>query len=208
MEIDYKVNEPISAEQFITLLKKTSLGVRRPIDNIEKIQAMLDNSNLIVTAWGDGELIGIARSVTDFNFCCYLSDLAVDESIQSMGVGKYLILVTKEEVSSEGSDCICPDLNFPDGDISIPFSLQYLIPLWKTNYLESGLGYAYQFGSTKRNESNTNVFYGSVGFRRHFGRKKGWMWKVNFTPVLSISNAENSNRGLSPWGGISLGKRF
>ena len=116
--------------------------------------------------------------------------------------------VEKEEVSSEGSDCICPDLNFPDGDISIPFSLQYLIPLWKTNYLESGLGYTYQFGSTKRNESNTNVFYGSVGFRRHFGRKKGWMWKVNFTPVLSISNAENSNRGLSPWGGISLGKRF
>ncbi|MDD9155659.1 GNAT family N-acetyltransferase [Aliivibrio sp. S4TY2] len=101
MEIDYKVNEPISAEQFITLLKKTSLGVRRPIDNIEKIQAMLDNSNLIVTAWGDGELIGIARSVTDFNFCCYLSDLAVDESIQSMGVGKYLILVTKEEVSPD-----------------------------------------------------------------------------------------------------------
>lgn len=101
MEIDYKVNEPISAEQFIALLKKTSLGVRRPIDNVEKIQAMLDNSNLIVTAWGDGELIGIARSVTDFNFCCYLSDLAVDESIQSMGVGKYLILVTKEEVSPD-----------------------------------------------------------------------------------------------------------
>ncbi|MGR6834198.1 GNAT family N-acetyltransferase [Aliivibrio wodanis] len=101
MEIDYKVNEPITAEQFITLLKKTSLGVRRPIDDVEKIQAMLDNSNLIVTAWGDGELIGVARSVTDFNFCCYLSDLAVDESIQSMGVGKYLILVTKEEVSPE-----------------------------------------------------------------------------------------------------------
>ncbi|WP_375322504.1 GNAT family N-acetyltransferase [Aliivibrio logei] len=101
MEIDYKVNEPITAEQFIRLLKKTSLGVRRPIDDVEKIQAMLDNSNLIVTAWGDGELIGVARSVTDFNFCCYLSDLAVDESIQSMGVGKYLILVTKEEVSPD-----------------------------------------------------------------------------------------------------------
>lgn len=101
MEIDYKVNEPITAEQFITLLKKTSLGVRRPIDDVEKIQAMLDNSNLIVTAWGDEELIGVARSVTDFNFCCYLSDLAVDESVQSMSIGKYLILVTKEEVSPE-----------------------------------------------------------------------------------------------------------
>ncbi|AZL84713.1 MULTISPECIES: GNAT family N-acetyltransferase [Aliivibrio] len=101
MEIDYKVNEPMSAEQFIELLKKTTLGARRPIDDVARIQAMLDNSNLIVTAWGDGELIGVARSVTDFNFCCYLSDLAVDESVQSMGVGKYLILVTKEEVSPE-----------------------------------------------------------------------------------------------------------
>ncbi|MGR6861402.1 GNAT family N-acetyltransferase [Aliivibrio salmonicida] len=101
MEIDYKVNEPITAEQFITLLKKTSLGARRPIDNVETIQAMLDNSNLIVTAWGDGELIGIARSVTDFNFCCYLSDLAVDENIQSVGIGKYLILVTKEELTPD-----------------------------------------------------------------------------------------------------------
>ena len=101
MEIDYKDNEPITAEQFITLLKKTSLGVRRPIDDVEKIQAMLDNSNLTVTAWCNGELIGIARSVTDFNFCCYLSDLAVDESIQSMGVGKYLILVTKEELTPD-----------------------------------------------------------------------------------------------------------
>lgn len=101
MEIDYKVNEPMSAEQFIELLKKTTLGARRPIEDVARIQAMLDNSNLIVTAWGDGELIGVARSVTDFNFCCYLSDLAVDESVQSMGVGKYLILVTKEEVSPE-----------------------------------------------------------------------------------------------------------
>ena len=101
MEIDYKVNEPITAEQFITLLKKTSLGERRPIDDVERIQAILDNSNLIVTAWGDGELIGVARSVTDFNFCCYLSDLAVDKSVQSMEGGKYLILVTKEEVTPD-----------------------------------------------------------------------------------------------------------
>ncbi|MBE3663338.1 GNAT family N-acetyltransferase [Vibrio navarrensis] len=99
MEIEYKVNHPISVEQFVTLLKKTSLGERRPLDNESTIQGMLDNSNLIVSAWLNGQLVGVARSVTDFHYCCYLSDLAVDESVQSNGIGKYLILVTKEELS-------------------------------------------------------------------------------------------------------------
>ncbi|NNO00307.1 GNAT family N-acetyltransferase [Vibrio sp. B1-2] len=99
MEIEYKVNHPISVEQFVSLLKKTSLGERRPLDNESTIQGMLDNSNLIVSAWLNGQLVGVARSVTDFHYCCYLSDLAVDESVQSNGIGKYLILVTKEELS-------------------------------------------------------------------------------------------------------------
>ncbi|EKO3580763.1 GNAT family N-acetyltransferase [Vibrio metschnikovii] len=99
MEIEYKVNHPISVEQFVSLLKKTSLGERRPLDNESTIQGMLDNSNLIVTAWLNDQLVGVARSVTDFHYCCYLSDLAVDESVQSNGIGKYLILVTKEELS-------------------------------------------------------------------------------------------------------------
>ncbi|MGO2341853.1 GNAT family N-acetyltransferase [Vibrio litoralis] len=99
MEIEYKVNQPISVEQFVNLLKKTSLGERRPLENEATIQGMLENSNLIVTAWIKDQLVGVARSVTDFHYCCYLSDLAVDESVQSSGIGQYLILVTKEELS-------------------------------------------------------------------------------------------------------------
>jgi GNAT superfamily N-acetyltransferase len=98
MEIEYKVNHPITSDQFVELLKKTSLGDRRPIEDESIMKGMLENANLIVTAWRGETLIGIARSVTDFHYCCYLSDLAVDESIQSMGVGKTLILVTKEEL--------------------------------------------------------------------------------------------------------------
>ncbi|EGR1985718.1 TPA: GNAT family N-acetyltransferase [Vibrio parahaemolyticus] len=99
MEIEYKVNYPITSELFIELLKKTSLGVRRPLDDETTIKGMLENSNLIVTAWMNDQLVGVARSVTDFHYCCYLSDLAVDENIQSNGIGKRLILVTKEELS-------------------------------------------------------------------------------------------------------------
>ena len=99
MEIEYKVNYPITSELFIELLKKTSLGVRRPLDDETTIKVMLENSNLIVTAWMNDQLVGVARSVTDFHYCCYLSDLAVDENIQSHGIGKHLIWLTKEELS-------------------------------------------------------------------------------------------------------------
>ncbi|OBU12800.1 GCN5 family acetyltransferase [Photobacterium aquimaris] len=98
MEIEYKVNHPITANQYIELVNKTTLGERRPVHNEATIKGMLENSNLIVTAWIDEQLVGIARSMTDFYYCCYLSDLVVDESIQSMGIGKYLILVTAESV--------------------------------------------------------------------------------------------------------------
>tara|TARA_R110001606_G_scaffold384206_1_gene546947 strand:+ start:34 stop:447 length:414 start_codon:yes stop_codon:yes gene_type:complete len=96
MEVEYKINQTITADQFIGLLSKTSLGARRPIDEIETIEAMLSNANLLVTAWQEDRLIGAARSVTDFAFCCYLSDIAVDESIQASGIGKTLIRMTKE----------------------------------------------------------------------------------------------------------------
>ena len=96
MEVEYKINQTITADQFIGLLSKTSLDARRPIDQVETIDAMLANANLLVTAWQGDRLIGVARSVTDFAFCCYLSDIAVDESIQASGIGKTLIRMTKE----------------------------------------------------------------------------------------------------------------
>ncbi|KJG12291.1 GCN5 family acetyltransferase [Photobacterium iliopiscarium] len=98
MEIEYKVNHPITVNQYITLVNKSALSEHRPTDNEATVKGMLENSNLIVTAWVDDQLVGIARSMTDFHYCCYLSDLAVDESVQSMGIDKYLILVTAESM--------------------------------------------------------------------------------------------------------------
>lgn len=91
MTIDYQVNKAISAAQFVQVLKRSTLGERRPIDNTVCIQGMLDNSNLIVSAWAKQTLIGVARCVTDFHYACYLSDLAVDSHWQCKGIGKTLI---------------------------------------------------------------------------------------------------------------------
>lgn len=98
MYIEYKVNVSVSSDQFVTLLKESSLADRRPVDDWECIERMLANSNLIVSAWDKAKLIGIARSVTDFSYACYLSDLAVSEIYQKKGIGKALQQYTRGQL--------------------------------------------------------------------------------------------------------------
>ena len=94
--INYKTNSPISVEQFIALLNKTTLGARRPLEDEKRVATMLHHADLLVTAWDGKQLVGVARSVTDFAYCCYLSDLAVDEQYQKQGIGQQLIKYTKQ----------------------------------------------------------------------------------------------------------------
>lgn len=96
--IVYRINEPITAGEFIDVLNRSSLGLRRPIDDLACIQGMLDHANLLVTAHAEDQLVGVSRSVTDFHFCCYLSDLAVDQRFQHQGIGKQLIRLTQERL--------------------------------------------------------------------------------------------------------------
>lgn len=94
METQYFTNRSITSEQYKELLQQTTLGTRRPLENKQRIDGMLVNSNLLVTAWNGEKLVGLARSVTDFHYCCYLSDLAVAEFAQLTGIGKELIRQT------------------------------------------------------------------------------------------------------------------
>ncbi len=93
--IQYQTEENLSVEEFRTILVNSTLGERRPIDEPETLSKMLQHGNLIITAREDGKLIGVARSLTDFLYCTYLSDLAVDEAYQKRGIGKELIRQTK-----------------------------------------------------------------------------------------------------------------
>ena len=96
--MEYKANQPISAEQFIDVLTRSTLANRRPVGDRECIEGMLEHANLTVTAWDGEQLVGIARTVTDFHYACYLSDLAVDVAYQHGGVGRELIRQTQREL--------------------------------------------------------------------------------------------------------------
>ena len=94
----FAVETTVSAEEFRTLLLASGLGVRRPVDDLARLDAMLRNANVVLTARIDGVLVGIARAVTDFVFCCYLSDLAVHENAQGHGIGARLIEEVRKHV--------------------------------------------------------------------------------------------------------------
>lgn len=95
--IEYKVEHNLIVEEFREVLINSTLGNRRPIDNYDTLRKMVEMGNLTITARHKGKLIGVSRSLTDFSFCTYLSDLAVDLSYQKRGIGKELIRRTKME---------------------------------------------------------------------------------------------------------------
>ena len=99
--ITYLDNATISAEQAIDLYVRSTLGERRPINNIKTFADMLANANLIISAWDGEKLVGISRTLTDFSYVAYLADLAVDVDYQRQGIGKRLIEETKLRLGPE-----------------------------------------------------------------------------------------------------------
>ncbi|MDM7862327.1 GNAT family N-acetyltransferase [Alteromonas sp. ASW11-36] len=96
--IEYRVNAPVSVDQFHDVLNASTLGERRPVEDSVCLQGMLANANLIISAWQGATLVGIARSVSDNYYACYLSDLAVSEHAQQQGIGKQLIALTLKQL--------------------------------------------------------------------------------------------------------------
>jgi len=99
-EIIYAVNDKPDIDEFINVLVSSSLAERRPVEDRDCIAGMLKNANLVVTARHENKLVGIARSITDFHYACYLSDIAVDRTHQNSGIGKQLIQHTRQQLGT------------------------------------------------------------------------------------------------------------
>ncbi len=94
--ITYRTGNELELAIVIELYRASTLSERRPVEDRERMGAMLQNANLVITAWQGELLVGIARSVTDFAYCTYLSDLAVRDTHQRRGIGRELIARTRE----------------------------------------------------------------------------------------------------------------
>lgn len=111
--IEYKVNEPVDPAGVVELYRDA--GLPRPIEDVDRIARMLAGSNLVITAWEDGKLVGISRSITDEAWSTYLADLAVATSHQKDGIGRRLVELTKESAGEESMVLL----------LSVPAAMEY-----------------------------------------------------------------------------------
>ena len=93
--ISYRTGNNLNLDEVIDLYRASTLGLRRPIDDRERMREMIRNANLVITAWDDDLLVGISRSMTDFSYATYLADLAVRD------LAAFGTLVVKAEPVSE-----------------------------------------------------------------------------------------------------------
>ncbi len=91
MTIQYQLEPDLSRDEFIDVLERSTLAARRPVGNLQQIEGMLRGAGIIVTARSGTQLVGVSRAISDFAYCTYLSDLAVDLAYQKQGIGKRLI---------------------------------------------------------------------------------------------------------------------
>lgn len=96
MEVTYALEPGLEAAEFLDLLARSTLADRRPVGEPETIRGMLRNADVVVVARVGGRAVGVSRAITDFSYCTYLSDLAVDRAYQGRGIGRELIRTTHE----------------------------------------------------------------------------------------------------------------
>jgi GNAT superfamily N-acetyltransferase len=94
--IEYRTGNDVDLDAMIELYVDSTLGERRPADDRDRMRAMLESADLVITAWEGNVLVGISRCVTDWVYCNYLSDLAVRLSHQHQGIGRELVRLSRE----------------------------------------------------------------------------------------------------------------
>jgi len=95
----FKIGAAVTAEELSDVFKTSE--IRRPVDDLPRLQRMIEHADLLITAWDEQKIVGVARAVTDFSFCCYLSDLAVNKDYQKRGIGRELVRLIQEQISDE-----------------------------------------------------------------------------------------------------------
>jgi len=93
----YATEPGLTPHEFIDILRRSTLAERRPVNEPATIAGMLTHADIILTARAQsGLLVGVSRAITDYHYCTYLSDLAVDYDYQRQGIGQELIRLTHE----------------------------------------------------------------------------------------------------------------
>ena len=96
-DIVYARDQGLSIDDYVKVVGSTYMRDKRPIANRDRVGRILAGSNMIVTAReASGEILGLARGVSDGEWVCYLADLAVRDDQQRRGIGRGIMRTVKE----------------------------------------------------------------------------------------------------------------
>lgn len=101
VSVIYSREPALEVADFKRVLVESGLGRIRPVDDEVRLGGLISGASLFVTARLATEgrpLVGVARCITDFSWCCYLSDLAVSASAQGLGIGRGLLDETRRQL--------------------------------------------------------------------------------------------------------------
>lgn len=99
MALTFKVNEPLLPEQMAEVFRLS--GLKRPYNDLERMEKMIDQADVLISCWDGERVIGVARAITDYCYCCYLSDLAVITEYQKRNIGKNLVQLLQETLGDQ-----------------------------------------------------------------------------------------------------------
>lgn len=99
--IEYHLNLPLNPVDVARVFDAS--GITRPTHDLPRIARMFAAADLVISAWSEGVLVGVCRALTDYSYCCYLSDLAVDRAFQRQGIGQELIRQVQQHIGDQVS---------------------------------------------------------------------------------------------------------
>jgi ribosomal protein S18 acetylase RimI-like enzyme len=99
--IQYRTDRAVDVAAFKDILERSGLAARRPVGEPERLARMLQAYNLVLTAWDDELLVGIATCWTDYAHSGYLADLAVAADRQHSGIGRELVYRARAAVGPQ-----------------------------------------------------------------------------------------------------------
>ncbi len=102
--LSFTIETEVEPDEVADLYRRS--GISRPFDDIGRLTQMLQHANLMISAREQSRLVGFARALTDFSYCCYVSDLAVDQDYQRQRIGKELLATLQKKLGDTVMICL------------------------------------------------------------------------------------------------------
>jgi ribosomal protein S18 acetylase RimI-like enzyme len=87
--IQYRTDKYVDYGKLIILFNQA--GWNDKTRDMNRLKAMVENSQVVVTAWDGEEMVGFARCTTDFVFNGQINNVVVDPACRKKGIGRTMI---------------------------------------------------------------------------------------------------------------------